>query len=351
MISKESLAQFDPNAPGLKTNNIFGLPDNVKDAELIIIPVPWEVTVSYRPGTSRGPEQIFEESMQIDLFDADNVDVWKKGYYMIPLDKNIRNKSDYLRGCAELILGSIFEGSPIDCNTQLCDKLKEVNEGGEYLKKWVYETAGKYISQGKKVALVGGDHSTPLGFIKALGDKYSSFGILQIDAHADLREAYEGFTYSHASIMYNVLKEVPQVNKLVQIGIRDFCDEEANYIKDNPARIKTFFDKDIKEATYEGKSWKDICEDIISELPENVYISFDIDGLEPKLCPNTGTPVPGGFELEQVFYLIKRIRQSGRKLIGFDLNEVSSGSHGHDCIDPIVGARALYKMCNYLAAD
>lgn len=351
MISKEALQQFDPNAPGLKTNNIFGLPENEQDAELIIIPVPWEVTVSYRPGTSRGPEQIFEESMQVDLYDPENTDTWKKGYYMLPLDKNIRNKSDYLRGCAELILGCLFEGSPISCSSQLCEKLKEVNEGGAFLMKWVYDTATKYLKQGKKIVLLGGDHSTPLGFIKALGDRYESFGILQIDAHADLREAYEGFTYSHASIMYNALKEVPQIKKLIQVGVRDYCDEEAAYIHNNPARVKTFFDKDIKWALYEGKGWKDICDDIVNELPENVYISFDIDGLDPKLCPNTGTPVPGGFELEQVFYLVNRVKQSGRKLIGFDLNEVSSGSHGHDCIDPIVGARALYKMCNYLAAD
>ncbi len=348
MLDDKTLESFDPNAPGLKSNNIFGLPNNIDDAELILIPIPWEVTVSYRAGTSRGPEQIFEESLQVDLFDPDNVDAWKKGYYMLPIDKQVRIKSDYLRGCAELILGCLFDGGCIDENKQLCQKKKEVNDGGLFIRDWLYDITKKHLADGKKVAVLGGDHSTPLGYIKALGEKYNSFGLLQIDAHADLREAYEGFTYSHASIMYNVLNEVPQVQKLVQVGVRDYCDEEMDYINNNHERVKTFFDQDIKEQQYSGKTWNAICDNIIEALPQQIYISFDIDGLDPKLCPNTGTPVPGGFELEQVFYLFKKIKASGKQIIGFDLNEVSSGSHGHDCIDPIVGARTLYKLCNYL---
>jgi agmatinase len=347
-MSSNTLDNFDPNSPGLVSNNIFGLPFSEDNSELILIPVPWEVTVSYRPGTSRGPEQIYDASMQVDLYDPEFQDIWKRGFYMVPYDKNIRNKSDYLRSCAELIIGCLSEGNPVQCSNQLVNKLKEVNDGGKMMHDWIQNLTSHYLNLGKKVALIGGDHSTPLGFIKALGEKHESFGILQIDAHADLREAYEGFTYSHASIMYNVLKEVSQVHKLVQVGIRDYCDEELNIINNNPERIKTFFDRDIKVKQYEGAHWKDIVDEIVAALPQKVYISFDIDGLDPKLCPNTGTPVPGGFELEQVFYLFSKVKKSGREIIGFDLNEVSSGSHGHDCIDPIVGARALYKMCNHL---
>jgi agmatinase len=343
-----ALDTFDPNSPGLKSNNIFGLPFTEDESKLIIIPVPWEVTVSYRPGTSRGPEEVFDASMQVDLYDPDAIDAWKKGIYMLPIDKNIRAKSDYLRGCAELIIGCLSDGNPINCSNQLISKLNEVNEGGKMMHDWIHALSARYLKEGKKVALLGGDHSTPLGYIKALGEQYESFGILQIDAHADLREAYEGFKYSHASIMYNVLKEIPQVSKLVQVGIRDYCDEELDIINQQNEKITTFFDKNIKEQLYEGKTWKDICDDIVATLPQNVYISFDIDGLDPKLCPNTGTPVPGGFELEQVFYLFNKVKASGKTIIGFDLNEISSGSHGQDCIDPIVGARALYKLCNFL---
>ncbi|RYZ55775.1 MAG: agmatinase family protein [Sphingobacteriales bacterium] len=342
------LSGFDPNSVGLKSNNIFGLPFKESDASLVLLPVPWEVTVSYRNGTSRGPENIFDASMQVDLYDPDVKDGWKKGFYMQPVDKNIRKKSDYLRQCAELIISHLIDGGRVEENEQLSEKLKEVNEGGTMLRNWVYEMTRNLLKAGKKVGLVGGDHSTPLGFIKALSEKHSEFGILQIDAHADLRKAYEGFTYSHASIMYNVLQEIKEVKKLVQVGIRDYCDEELDMIADNPDRIRTYFDKDIKERQFEGDTWKSVCEDIIGNLPQKVYISFDIDGLDPKLCPNTGTPVPGGFEIDHVFYLFKVLKASGREIIGFDLNEVSTGESGMDGIDSIVGARVLYKMCNYL---
>lgn len=342
------LSKFDPNTVGLKSNNIFGLPFSEEEAELILLPVPWEVTVSYRNGTSRGPENIFDASMQIDLYDPDVVGGWKKGFHMLPVDKTIRKKSDYLRQCAELIISHLIEGGVVAENEQLSGKMNEVNQGGDMLKKWVYEKTLEQLKKGKKVGLIGGDHSTPLGFIKALSEMHSDFGVLQVDAHADLRIAYEGFTYSHASIMYNVLKEIPQVSKLVQVGIRDYCDEELEMVQQSPERIATFFDKDIKERQYEGESWKQICDEVISKLPQKVYISFDIDGLDPKLCPNTGTPVPGGFEVEQVFYLFKQLMKSGRELIGFDLNEVSSGELTHDSIDSIVGARALFKLCNFM---
>jgi agmatinase len=345
------LSSFDPNSVGLKTNNIFGLPFSIDDSELVLLPVPWEVTVSYRNGTARGPENIFNASMQIDLYDADVPDAWKKGYFMLAEDKNIRKKSNYLRQCAELIISCLSEGGDLKCNDQLQHKLKEVNDGTLMLRDWVYEMTRNLLKEGKLVGLVGGDHSTPLGLIKALGDVHSEFGILQIDAHADLRNAYEGFIYSHASIMYNVLKETPQVNKLVQVGIRDYCDEELDLIRANPERIRTFFDADIKSRLYEGDTWKMVCADIVNALPDKVYISFDIDGLDPKLCPDTGTPVPGGFEMEQIFYLFQQLHLSGRKIIGFDLNEVSCGEHATDGIDAIVGARVLYKMCNYLTAS
>lgn len=345
------LSDFDPNSVGLKSNNIFGLPFKESDASLILLPVPWEVTISYRDGTSRGPENVFDASMQVDLYDPDVPGGWKKGFYMLPVDKNIKKKSDYLRQCAELIISHLVEGGAVEDNEQLKEKLKEVNDGGILLHNWVYEMTSTLLKNGKKVGLIGGDHSTPLGFIKALAETHGTFGVLQVDAHADLRKAYEGFTYSHASIMYNVLHEVPQVEKLVQVGIRDYCDEEMDMVAQSSSRIKTYFDQQIKERQFEGESWKKICEEIVAQLPQKVYISFDIDGLDPKLCPNTGTPVPGGFELDEVFYLFKTLHKSGRQLIGFDLNEVSTGQHTGDGIDSIVGARALYKLCNYMVAN
>jgi agmatinase len=344
------MSQFDPNSVGLKSNNIFGLPFSEEEAALVLLPVPWEVTVSYRIGTARGPENIFNAAMQVDLYDPDVADGWKKGFHMLPIDKNIRTKSDYLRQCAELIISHMVEGGAVADNAQLSDKLIEINKGGKMLHDWVHEMTSSLLKKGKKVGLVGGDHSTPMGFIKALSEVHSEFGILQIDAHADLRVAYEGFVYSHASIMYNVLENTPQVKKLVQVGIRDYCDEELEIIQQSEGRVVTYFDRDIKARQYEGETWKSVCQEIIAALPQKVYISFDIDGLDPKLCPNTGTPVPGGFEAEQIFYLFRLLHESGRELIGFDLNEVSSGNQSGDGIDAITGARVLFKLCNFMVA-
>jgi agmatinase len=141
------------------------------------------------------------------------------------------------------------------------------------------------------------------------------------------------------------LEEIPQLKKLVQVGIRDFCDEEFDYMESCGERIVVYYDKAIKERQYEGETWKTIADEIVDQLPQNVFISFDIDGLDPKLCPHTGTPVQGGFETEQIFYLFKRLIQSGRKLIGFDLVEVGVS---HSEWDENVGARCLFKLCNIM---
>jgi agmatinase len=264
---------------------------------------------------------------------------------MQPVDKKILLKSDYLRKEAELYLNFIAQEEEIEQNKFMCKTLKDINEGSNFLIDWVYTQTKSFLNDNKLVGLLGGDHSTPLGYFKAIAEKYESFGILQIDAHCDLRKAYEDFTYSHASVMYNALNEIPQIERLVQVGIRDYCDEEWDYIQKSNFRVITYFDKNIKERQYEGETWKSIVNDIIDKLPQNVFISFDIDGLDPKLCPSTGTPVAGGFEVEQIYYLFRQLTQSGRKVIGFDLNEIGNGETEWDAN---VGSRMLYKLCNVL---
>lgn len=340
------IENFDPNDIALADNNVFGLPTTAENAELIIIPMPWEVTVSYRNGTARAPEEIFIASRQIDLYDVSAHDMWKYGYYMEKVDNELDRKNDFLRHCAELVISNLSSGGLTADNEQLTKKLKGINQGSKEMVENLYTKAKSYLDKGKMVALLGGDHSTPLGLIKAVADKYDNFGILHIDAHFDFRNAYEGFIYSHASIMYNVLEKIPQVKKMVQLGIRDYCDEEVEYMRSQGERVKTFFDQDVKERLYEGDNWKMICDDIIEQLPQNVYISFDIDGLDPKLCANTGTPVNGGYEVEQIMYLFRKLVDSGRKIIGFDLVEVACGELAQDMLDANVGAHILYKMCN-----
>lgn len=342
------LSNFDPNVVGNPNNNIFGLPFSEEEASLVLLPVPWEVTVSNGAGTSRAAEHIWKASIQVDLFDTDVPDGWKKGFYLRDTNKKILLKSDYLRKEAELFIDYISKGEIVGDNKFMCKSLKEINEGGIMLNNWVYEQTSELLKQGKLVGLIGGDHSTPLGYIKALAEKHGDFGILQIDAHCDLRKSYEHFTYSHASIMYNVLNEIDAVQKIVQVGVRDFCEEEWNNIQNSNGRVVTYFDKDIKARQYEGQTWKQITDEIVAQLPQLVYISFDIDGLDPKLCPNTGTPMQGGFESEEVLYLFKKIVESGKQLIGFDLVEVGVGETDWDSN---VGAHLLWRMCNLMVKN
>ena len=341
------LSQYNPNEVSNPENNIFGLPTNEEDARLIIMPVPWEVTVTYGSGTARAPEAICKASLHVDLFDPDAPEAWKQGFYIRPWDRKILLKSDYLRKEAELYMDYVSRGEDVDANQFMTKTLHEVNEGGEYLNNWVYEQTSALLKKGKLVGVLGGDHSTALGYFKAIGDLYNEFGILQIDAHCDLREAYTGFIYSHASIMYNALNEIPQITKLVQVGPRDYSPAELEYVNNSP-RVITYFDNNIKRRQYEGENWKTITDEIVSRLPENVFISFDIDGLDRKLCPHTGTPVPGGFETEEIFYLFRKVIDSGRKIIGFDLSEVGISDSDWNSN---VGARVLFKLCNLLVAS
>jgi agmatinase len=334
---------FDANGPGQK-GNLFGLPFNTGNARVLVVPVPWEVTVSYRAGTALGPEGVLNASTQIDLYHREIKDIWKLGIAMLPVSNELYKENIKLRALAESHIQSIENRTVTEASKIITDK---INEACENLNIYIKSTCSQLLREGKLVGILGGDHSSPLGFLRALSEKYDHFGILQIDAHADLRKAYEGFQYSHGSIMFNALK-LPALEKIVQLGIRDFCEEEMQVMQRARGRVKTFFDSDLKEAQYRGIPWAAQCDEIIKELPDLIYISFDIDGLNPALCPHTGTPVPGGFQLEQLSYLLKQIVKSGKKIIGFDLCEVAPGN---DEWDASVGARTLWELCNWMGVS
>ncbi len=333
---------YNPSDVGQINGNIFGLPFDYDSANLIILPVPWEVTVSYGAGTANGPQQILNASPQLDLFDLDNPDGWKQGIFMSEISQDIFKKNQYYRQQAAKIIHRLEQGKPLTEIPDLTPVLAEINQSCQQVNQWLFTQCQAAMNHGKRVAVIGGDHSSPLGYFQALAEKYSNFGILHIDAHADLRDAYEGFEFSHASIMFNALK-IPQITKLIQVGLRDICEEEVNIINQSHGRIVAYYDSIIKQNLYSGTTWIDLCREIISHLPEYVYISFDVDGLDPKLCPNTGTPVPGGLELEQAFCLFRELVNSGRKIIGFDLCEVGDAEW-----DGNVGARIVLKLANFM---
>lgn len=343
----KELADFDPNALARKDLGIYGLPFDTESARVVLLPVPWEVTVSYGAGTAGGPEAIMEASAQVDLFDPDVVDAWQIGLAMDEMPQSIKQLNQSQREKAERYIHCLEEGDTPKQNAEMNQLLGEINAACEKMNDWVQQRAAHFLDQNKMVGLVGGDHSTPLGLIRELGKRHEQFGILHFDAHADLRDAYEGFKFSHASIMFNVL-EVESMTRLVQVGIRDYCEEEAKLIQNSNRRLIAFFDREIKSRKYEGETWRDICEEIVELLPPKIYVSFDIDGLDPKFCPNTGTPVPGGMELEEALYLIRHAVRRGKQIIGFDLNEVACGA---DEWDANVGARLLYRMANLAASS
>jgi agmatinase len=338
MSKQDKIRDFDPNGPGQLDLNIYGLPFSREESDIVLVSVPWEVTVSYGGGTLLGPESILEASLQVDLYDADAPEAWKAGIFMTEPDPGLKKLSESSRAKAEKYIHALMEGARQEDHTALID---EIDDACRQMISFVKKETSQALQEGKITGLVGGDHSTPLGFMQALAEQHTSFGILQIDAHMDLRRAYEGFTYSHASIMYNAL-QIPQVSKLVQVGIRDYCSEEIEVMSEQGNRVEAFFDMQLKNRILEGDSWKTLCDEIVKTLPDKVYLSFDIDGLDPVLCPNTGTPVPGGLSYNEAIYLIKSVAKSGRQIIGFDLNEVSPGE---DDWDANVAARLLFKLC------
>lgn len=322
-------------------HGIFGVPCSLEDAQLILLPVPWEVTTSYGHGTSQGPDAILQASPQIDLLDMHVGNAFEAGYHMLPIPQHLLKLNETLKPLALKIRHELEESGEISATAE---KLQEqVNRGCQEMVDWVFAQSSKILNAKKKLGVIGGDHSSPFGAIRAVSEFYKGhFGILHIDAHADLRESYQGFKYSHASIMNNVMNAPFKPQKLVQVAIRDYCQEEAELIQSRPD-IRTFFDRHLKESLFEGESWSGVVREIITALPEQVYISFDIDGLSPEFCPHTGTPVPGGLSFDQAVYLLTALLKAKKKIVGFDLNEVAPGPQGD--WDANVGARLLYKLC------
>lgn len=327
---------FDPDAPA-PAGSLFGLPFAPEQAAVVLLPVPWQATTSYRRGTKSGPAAVLAASTQVDLHDREYGEFWRHGIALLPedsffADADARAEPHALAVIADATGESVLSDEDRDA------ALDAVNALSRQVNGQVYTEIRRLLTLGKIPAVLGGDHSTPFGAIRAVAEAFPGVGVLHIDAHADLRDAYEGFVYSHASIFFNVLKEIPGVARLVQVGLRDVGAAEAA-LQDQDARISAFYDADIAGRLADGEAWRAICREIVAALPAEVYVSFDIDGLDPVLCPGTGTPVPGGLSFRDICVLLKELSAS-RRIVGFDLNEV-----GPEEWDGIVGARVLYKLC------
>ena len=321
---------YSPSYVG-KKGSIFGLPYNLEEASLVFLPVHLDVTVSYGQGTSKAPDLILDESSQLDLSLLSIEEPWTLKMAMYDRIVNA-SQNEIHRGRAKNVIKALEAGKKPEN-----DQIDFINEFCNSTHHKVEELATSLLDLGKIVAVVGGDHSSPLGLIRALSKK-EAFGILQVDAHMDLRKSYEGFEFSHASIMFNALQE-DGVLSLTQVGIRDFCEEEEQYIEQSNKSIQVFYDEDVFNKSLSGLDWKKQVEEIIETLPQSVYIGFDVDGLNPSLCPGTGTPVPGGLEFNEAVLLMEKVVRSGRKIVGFDVCETGSKPW-----DANVASRVIYRL-------
>lgn len=347
---------FDPNAAATACG-IFGLPFSVEESRFVILPAPFDATTSYRDGTRNGPAAVLEASYQVDLFDLDFGRPYEAKIAMLDLASGAPKKIAMLNRQARRHSKPVIDAAgEVEGKPRLQKALATANRASEQLNAIVEATTADLLARGKTPILLGGDHSTPFGAIRAYGKKHPGLGILHIDAHADLRIAFEGFTWSHASIMYNVISKIGAkggIASLVQVGIRDFGEDEHEWIRKptdkDATRIRTFFDADLQRAKFSGRPWASVCDEIVGNLPEKVYISFDIDGLDPALCPDTGTPVPGGLSFGEMSELLRALVRAKKRVVGFDLNEVAPSpltkrsDWGKDW-NANVGARVLYKL-------
>jgi agmatinase len=341
---------FDPDAAAPYGSGVFGLPHSAEQAGVILIPVPWDATTSYRDGAALGPAAIRSASHQVDLFDVETGRPYLVGIHMLDEEAAVSRLAHHARDQARPVIDA---GGPGD-DEDLVQAVADVNDRGVELNAWLRRETERWLDRRKLVGIVGGDHSVPFGAIEAVAARHPGMGILHVDAHADLRQAYEGFTWSHASIMYNVATQIPGVAKIVQVGVRDVGAAEDAFIAASAGRIVTHYAPNLAALRFGGETWGDQCARIIAELPREVWISFDIDGLDPAYCPHTGTPVPGGLSFAEAAYLLRVLGESGRRIVGFDLSEVAPARLGsdertgeQDEWDGNVGARVLYKMIGW----
>jgi agmatinase len=338
-------ATFDPNAAAASGSGVFGLPFEPKEARVVLLPVPFEATTSYGGGTSEGPAAILAASRQVDLFDLETGRPYEQGIAWLETHGEIAAWNKEGKRLAAKVIAA---GGPSDDKLRkTCD---EVNALCDRMNQAVRQDVAHWLGEGKVVGTIGGDHSIAFGAIAATAARHPGLGILHLDAHGDLRHAFEGFDWSHASIMDNVMARLPQVGRLVQVGIRDLCEEEHLRIQESNGRIALHSDSELAEELFGGTPFAQLAERIVAGLPGDVYLSFDIDGLDPALCPHTGTPVPGGLSFQQSCCLLRTVARSGRRIVGFDLTEVTPGPEGDEW-DANVGARLLYKMIGWTLAS
>ena len=318
----------------------FGDVTAPESADVVVVSVPWSVTSDFGRGATYTPDAIIDVSLGKELYDATTGLTAEGRIATAEIDYNIQESSEQLGREAERIMRIAGDGEGV-VSEYVSRKLENVNEGFAEMHRSIYKQVRHWAAKGKRVAVIGGDHSVAYGAIKALAESNKSLGVLFIDAHADFGGANEIFNYSHRSIARDIVDGVPSVERLVQVGVRDIDREEADAIRANE-KVDVFFAEELAARRFEGCSWGDLCREVVAKLPQKVYISLDIDALKIEFCSNTNMPTPGGMTFDEVVYLVRCVVESGREIVGFDISEVVTSLN--DKMDAIVAARLLAKL-------
>lgn len=336
--------EFDPNTITPDNGNYFGIALEPERAALVLLSAPWDATASLRSGSSYAPDAVIEASRYVDFYEPLAPNTWRKGIATAPIDYSIQDLSHRLRSDAEGVIKLHDElGISVLDNLMYERRLRRVNEGSAEMNLNLFKQVTRWLKQDKIVGVVGGDQSVTYSTVRALGHKYEKLGVVHIDSKCDMHESYQGFDFSHASTMYNILRDVPQVEKLVAVGVQEFSPIEWERAT-NDSRVSLYTAQDIWSRQFEGDTWANIVRSIINELPNDVYLSLDIDGLENECSPNRGHLTAGGLGFHRVVYLMERIVASGRRIVGFDITEVVPSIENK--AEMRVVARLLFKMCS-----
>ena len=339
--SEQGREAFDPDAAAAPGSGAFGLSHGPAEAGVWILPVPFDATTSYRQGSARGPQAVRRASHQVELFDAAIGRPYQAGIHMFGDDARLVALQSE---ASALVAGMRARGGELERDRARVDAI------GAELNALVHAHTTEALERHKLPVVLGGDHSVPFGAIQAVAERHPGLGLLHFDAHADLRHAYEGFTWSHASILDNVVRRIDGVTQVVQVGVRDLGQSEHAAIERSEGRVRTLFDADWARKRTAGEDLTQLVRTTLDALPHEVYVTFDVDGLDPTLCPNTGTPVPGGLDWHAALLWLDELARSGRRVVGLDLCEVNPGPAWHgrpedpDAWDAIVGARLLYRL-------
>ncbi|MGJ8738457.1 agmatinase [Zobellia laminariae] len=277
------------------TKNYAGIPDKfaqLETAKVILIPVPYDGTSTWGKGADKGPQAFLEASENMELYDIEtNTEVYEQGIH-------------------------------------LAEAITE-NSSPEAVVNAVHKRTKKYIKRNKFVTLFGGEHSISIGTIRAFNECFDNLTVLQIDAHADLRESYEGTKYNHACAVH----EASQTTNLIQVGIRSMDAIEKTFMDEE----KTFFAHDMAQDEY----WMD---KVIEAMTDNVLITFDLDAFDPSIMPSTGTPEPGGLLWYETLEFLKQVFEE-KNVVGFDIVELCPNSSEKS--SDFLAAKLYYKMLSY----